>query len=104
MTTIICIETSDPFPVIRTMEEHSVHLLAMSCGVSPEITFRMYYYLEVHTAEYRKFGDYLEFFYTGAGILIGRMNISCYTLFVWLCTDHTRTYNYNSQGGTLFEA
>jgi hypothetical protein len=43
-------------------------------------------------------------FYTGAGFLIGRMNISCYTLFVWLYTGHTKTYNYNSQGGTLFEA
>ncbi|MDI9479421.1 MAG: hypothetical protein ACOXZ6_06540 [Syntrophomonadaceae bacterium] len=51
MTTIICIETSDPFPVIRTMEEHSVHLLAMSCGDSPDITFRMYYYLEDYPAK-----------------------------------------------------
>lgn len=44
--TIICIETSDPFPVIRTMEEHSANLLAMSCGQGPDITFRMFYSLE----------------------------------------------------------
>lgn len=46
MSTIICIETCDPFPVIRTMEEHSAHLLTMSCGQGPDITFRMVYFLE----------------------------------------------------------
>ncbi|HQD90063.1 MAG: hypothetical protein GX176_06075 [Syntrophomonadaceae bacterium] len=46
MTTIICIETSDPFPVIRTMEEHSARLLAMSCGETSDITFRMFFSLE----------------------------------------------------------
>jgi len=43
---IICIETDNPFPVIRTMEEHSARLLAMTCGEGPDITFRMFYFLE----------------------------------------------------------
>lgn len=46
MVTIICIETGDPFPIIRSMEEGPAHLLAMSCGDTPEMTFRLFYSLE----------------------------------------------------------
>lgn len=51
MSTIICIETSDPFPVIRTMEEHSANLLVMACGPGPDLTFRMFYSLEEYSGE-----------------------------------------------------
>lgn len=43
MTTILCIETEEPFRVIRTMEEHSARLLAMSCGEKSALTFRLFY-------------------------------------------------------------